>query len=293
MEIALAVLKLLPELVHGLVVDDLAAGEHEVLRDAHLGRQGEQNAGLEPLVVDKGLGGAGGHDGDDVGILDGGLDAVADRGLHIGERTVDIINEILRGGGEEVVDLHALETGAGVLDGGKASTVDDAAADDGNDLRVGIGKVADANAGDGAGAHGADEVAGHERLRRAGVGVVERDHQDRAGQTFFEVLMIRAVPLAASHVEAAADVCGHGHEAAVGTGDRHVGERRGERRDDLDAVGVVVDIAHQIVALTEQTEHLLHRVDAVMHIGHASLDHIILAEVQKIDLGIHGCILLS
>ena len=74
MEIALAVLKLLPELVHGLVVDDLAAGEHEVLRDAHLGRQGEQNAGLEPLVVDKGLGGAGGHDGDDVGILDGFTD---------------------------------------------------------------------------------------------------------------------------------------------------------------------------------------------------------------------------
>jgi glycine/D-amino acid oxidase-like deaminating enzyme len=69
--------------------------------------------------------------------------------------------------------------------------------------------------------------------------------------------MVRAIPLVAADIEAAAEITRHRGEAAVGSGDRHVWELRPPGENDVHAVIVVVCAAHQVIAFAEQEGAIL------------------------------------
>jgi len=119
--------------------------------------------------------------------------------------------------------------------------------------------------------------------RGAGVDVIEGEHQNRARQALLAVLDVGAVPLHASGAEAATQVGGHRHHAAVGGVARHAREWRVFREAHHGAVGVVVRAGHPIVAFVQQVEYLFHGIDAGEHVGHASADHVLFGEVDEID----------
>lgn len=109
------------------------------------------------------------------------------------------------------------------------------------------------------GARGTEKVRAHVGKRFAGVLVVQRDHQHGARQTLALIGGIGAVPLLAADVKAAAEVSGHGNEAAVGSGDGHIRERALLGENNIHTVIVMVVAAHEIVALGKKGENLFLR----------------------------------
>ena len=253
-------------------------------------RAGCQNgaAGLDPRTLNVQKCGARSGDVDDVSLTHGRLEILLDDGFdakllaHVGGQLFG------RGDGVIVADdlLDVGHLGDDVVEAGRA---DRAAADAQQHLRVLACEVARGDAGHGTGARGTEKVRAHVGKRFAGVLVVQRDHQHGARQTLALVGGIGAVPLLAADVKAAAEVSGHGNEAAVGSGDGHIRERALLGENDIHTVIVVVIAAHEIVALGEKGENLFCVIDALGHIQNAGRDGIGFGQVKEFGLVCHVC----
>src|SRR5699024_9931421 len=135
---------------------------------------------------------------------------------------------------------------------------------------------------------------GHHGQRCAGDGVVEDEQVDGPWQVVLAVVGVGAVPLHTGAAEAAADVGGHSHEATVGTVGGHAFVLRVIREVDLRAVGVRGRACHAVVAVGEQDEGFLHRLDARGEVGDTGVDHLFLVEVEEVDAGrVGGCLVSS
>lgn len=70
--------------------------------------------------------------------------------------------------------------------------------------------------------------------------------------------------------------------SAVGFGMSGKGELSG--KDDHRPVRVVVRAGHPIIATVQESEHLLHGIDALRHVRYAGPDHVGLGQVDEIDV---------
>ena len=260
-----AMLDTLPVVHHQLIGAADAVVIHLEVRHIH-----HQRTGTQPLALDKGLESQ--RDAvDDIALahrllhIGGGDHLQAGVGFH------GVFGKALRRLGTDIVGVDG---GDGTHHHGRRQLGHrlGAAAADGHDGGVALGQIVDSHAAGSAGAHGADGSTVGDADGQLGVRVVENDGDAGPGQTLLEVHGAAADPLDAGHVILAADITGHGVDAAHGVLVLHrltPAHNALARGDDIPLVRQAVD--------------LLHITDHRCHIGSAAAIHSLIVQKENID----------
>lgn len=140
---------------------------------------------------------------------------------------------------------------------------------------------------------GAEKVRRHQRERGAGIHVIEHHGENRPRKALFGVLHIGAIPFRTADVEPSAQIRRHRHKAAVRPGHRHFLGALLFREPEHQPMGILIRAAHHIVAFAEQMKHIVHRLDAALHIDNARLDHILLGEIQEIQTHFNSLLIIN
>ena len=229
----------------------------------------------------------GNRNGHNIGILAALLQGVAhDNILELRTVLLDIGNAAVNGGLAPSLNFQRIQRRPERRKGFNGNVVDKTGADYAQHLGIRLGQQLYANARNGSGTIGTDQVCGHERLRCAGFLVIQNDHQNGTGQTLFPVFHVRAVPLHTCHIELAAQICRHCHKAAVRTILRHVRECGIIRKTDHTAVRVAVFTAHAVISVVQKLHHFFHGVGALHNIIYTSVQHVLFTQIQNVNFRI-------